>query len=79
MSSDTVLQYLGEPKGEFMAVIPLGYAMRPASAPHKQALDVTSRAYVLEQGRIVREGESRTLANDPEIAAHYLGQDTNSA
>ena len=45
----------------------------------KQALDVTSRAYVLEQGRIVREGESRALANDPEIAAHYLGQDTNSA
>ena len=45
----------------------------------KQALEVTSRAYVLEQGRIVREGESRLLAHDPEIAAHYLGQETNSA
>jgi branched-chain amino acid transport system ATP-binding protein len=44
----------------------------------KQALEVTSRAYVLEQGHIVREGESRVLANDPEIAAHYLGQETNS-
>jgi branched-chain amino acid transport system ATP-binding protein len=39
----------------------------------KQALDVTSRAYVIEQGRIVHAGESKALANDPEIEAHYLG------
>jgi branched-chain amino acid transport system ATP-binding protein len=44
----------------------------------KQALDVTKRAYVLEQGRIVRSGDSRQLANDPEIEAHYLGQGTTS-
>ena len=40
----------------------------------KQALEVTSRAYVIEQGRIVHSGSSKDLANDPEIEAHYLGQ-----
>ena len=40
----------------------------------KQALEVTSRAYVIEQGRIVHAGQSKALANDPEIEAHYLGQ-----
>ena len=40
----------------------------------KQALEVTSRAYVIEQGRIVHAGPSSELANDPEIEAHYLGQ-----
>ena len=42
----------------------------------KQALDVTSRAYVIEQGRVVHAGPSQELANDPEIEAHYLGQGT---
>jgi branched-chain amino acid transport system ATP-binding protein len=40
----------------------------------KQALEVTGRAYVIEQGRIVHSGSSKDLANDPEIEAHYLGQ-----
>lgn len=44
----------------------------------KQALDVTNRAYVIEQGRIVHSGASTQLANDPEIAAHYLGHGTES-
>ena len=44
----------------------------------KQALDVTARAYVIEQGRIVRAGASEQLAKDPEIVAHYLGQATGS-
>jgi branched-chain amino acid transport system ATP-binding protein len=44
----------------------------------KQALDVTHRAYVIEQGRIVHSGASRQLAGDPEIEAHYLGQGTGS-
>ena len=42
----------------------------------KQALAVTSRAYVIEQGRVVHSGTSSELANDPEIEAHYLGQGT---
>ncbi len=44
----------------------------------KQALEVTSRAYVIEQGRVVHAGPSQALANDPEIEAHYLGQGTTS-
>jgi branched-chain amino acid transport system ATP-binding protein len=39
-----------------------------------QALDATHRAFVIEQGRIVHEGLSSELANDPDIVAHYLGQ-----
>jgi branched-chain amino acid transport system ATP-binding protein len=37
------------------------------------ALDLCSRAYVLEAGRIVAEGPSAVLANSPEVARAYLG------
>jgi nitroreductase len=30
-----ILEFLGEPKGEFMAVVPVGYAARPGSNPKK--------------------------------------------
>ena len=33
---DDILQFLGEPKGEFMAVIPVGYAERPGTGPQKE-------------------------------------------
>jgi branched-chain amino acid transport system ATP-binding protein len=39
----------------------------------QRALNATSRAYVLEQGRIVLEGASAQLIHDPSIIAHYLG------
>ncbi len=38
------------------------------------ALEVTNRAYVIEQGHIVHEGESAALAANPDIAALYFGQ-----
>jgi branched-chain amino acid transport system ATP-binding protein len=38
------------------------------------ALEITHRAYVIEQGRVVHEGPSAALAQDPEVAAHYFGQ-----
>jgi branched-chain amino acid transport system ATP-binding protein len=38
------------------------------------ALKFTDYAYVLELGRIVLEGPSRELADNPEIIAHYFGQ-----
>jgi branched-chain amino acid transport system ATP-binding protein len=41
----------------------------------RQALAASDRAYVLEQGRIVRSGASADLASDPAIIASYLGQD----
>jgi len=39
------------------------------------ALTSSDRGYVMEQGRIVKSGESRALAADPEVTALYLGQD----
>lgn len=35
-----VLEFIGEPDGEFMAVIPVGYAARPSGGPQKQPLAV---------------------------------------
>ncbi len=37
------------------------------------ALDVSQRAYVLEEGRIVAEGDPKVLAAQPEIRRAYLG------
>ncbi len=38
------------------------------------ALSASDRAYVMEQGKIVKSGDSAALAEDPEITALYLGQ-----
>jgi nitroreductase len=41
LMKDEVLAYIGEPAGEFMAVVPVGYACREAgSGPKKQPLEV---------------------------------------
>ena len=37
------------------------------------ALEVSNRAYVLENGRIAKVGTSKELAQDPEILKLYLG------
>ena len=37
------------------------------------AFSVADRAYVLETGRVVREGPTEQLAEDPEIKRAYLG------
>ncbi len=37
------------------------------------ALEVSSRAYVLEAGRIVMQGDSKKLRADPQLKATYLG------
>ena len=39
-----------------------------------RALRLASRAYVLELGRVSREGPSAELINDPAIRAAYLGR-----
>ncbi len=41
----------------------------------RQALEVTSRAYVLEQGQVMFGGRSADLAQDPNVIALYLGQE----
>jgi branched-chain amino acid transport system ATP-binding protein len=38
-----------------------------------KALEVADRAYVLEQGTIVREGRASEVAQDPAVKAAYLG------
>lgn len=40
---DEVLNFLGEPKGEFMAVIPVGYAERSGGGPQKQPVEMKVR------------------------------------
>ncbi len=37
------------------------------------AFEITSRAYVLQQGRVVLAGHSAALADDPRVVAAYLG------
>ena len=37
------------------------------------ALEISSRAYVLETGRIALSGPSRALLDDPQIRKAYLG------
>jgi branched-chain amino acid transport system ATP-binding protein len=39
----------------------------------RASLALSSRAYVLEQGRVTLHGESRALAQDPAIQVAYLG------
>ena len=41
-----------------------------------KALQVADRAYVLEQGRIVKQGPSRDIAQDPAVKEAYLGSRT---
>ncbi len=41
----------------------------------RRALEVSSYAYVFDQGVVVHEGPSRELATDPRIVEHYLGQE----
>lgn len=38
------------------------------------ALEVSDRAYVLETGKIVKEGSAKKLKNDPTIKTAYLGE-----
>ena len=43
------------------------------------ALDIATRAYVLEQGRIVTEGAPDALMREPRLRAAYLGADAAGA
>jgi nitroreductase len=40
---DEMLQFLGDPKGEFMAIVPVGYPLKPASGPKKKPIEATVR------------------------------------
>lgn len=40
----------------------------------KKALSIATKAYVLETGKIVKDGDPKELLNDPAIRASYLGE-----
>jgi nitroreductase len=40
---DEVLEFLGERRGEFMAVVPIGYPARPGKSPRKRPLEMLVR------------------------------------
>ena len=40
---DEALQFLGEPGGEFMAVVPVGYAAKHSSGPQKEPFEMKVR------------------------------------
>ena len=40
----------------------------------KKALSIANRAYVLETGKIVKEGAARDLLNDESIKKAYIGE-----
>lgn len=40
----------------------------------KKALSIATKAYVLETGKIVKEGDPQELLDDPAIKASYLGE-----
>ncbi|NYT07487.1 MAG: ABC transporter ATP-binding protein, partial [Methanomicrobiales archaeon] len=39
----------------------------------QHALEISHRGYILENGRIIREGSAEELLNDDQIRAAYLG------
>jgi len=41
----------------------------------RAALAISDRAYVLETGRLVLQGDAKELVNDPEVRRAYLGKD----
>jgi nitroreductase len=43
LMKDEVLRFLGEPEGEFMAVIPVGYAAKLTEGPKKRPLEAITR------------------------------------
>jgi nitroreductase len=40
---DEVIEFFGEPEGEFMAVIPVGYAAKESQGPGKRPLEMQVR------------------------------------
>lgn len=37
---DDILRFLGEPEGEFMALVPVGYAKNPGKTPQKKSVEM---------------------------------------
>ncbi len=62
----TVLESIAALNAEGLTILLLEQNVR-------SALEVSDRAYVLENGRVVLEGPSEDLLDDPKVQAAYLG------
>lgn len=40
----------------------------------RETLEITDRAYILSEGKVLKDGKPIELANDPEVRKHYLGE-----
>jgi branched-chain amino acid transport system ATP-binding protein len=50
-----------------------GVSILLAEQNAERALEISNRAYVLENGEISREGPSEELSKDPKVKQAYLG------
>ncbi len=50
-----------------------GVSILLAEQNSERALEVSKRSYVIENGRIVKQGDSNELISDPTVQAAYLG------
>jgi branched-chain amino acid transport system ATP-binding protein len=50
-----------------------GVAILMAEQDAQSALQISDRAYILEQGHVAREGQSADLRNDDHVQKIYLG------
>ena len=63
---DSIFEVLGQINREGVAVLVVEQNV-------VEALELASRGYVLEQGRIVKEAPAADLLDDPDVRAAYLG------
>lgn len=40
----------------------------------RETLEITDRAYILSEGKVLKDGKPNELAADPEVRRHYLGE-----
>ncbi len=52
-----------------------GYGVLITDHNVRETLSVVDRAYLLYEGRVLREGTSDNLINDPEVRKRYLGEE----
>lgn len=52
-----------------------GYGILITDHNVRETLSVVDRAYLLYEGRVLCEGSSETLINDPEVRKRYLGEE----
>ncbi len=57
-----------------MNLLSVGASYRTADVATLERLAIADHAYVVAQGRVVRDGPSRLIARDPEVMETFLGK-----